>query len=62
MRGTAYQIWLIILGVVITAMFSAFLYKELFPEYKTYQKDYIALEEFRSSYTGSPPHPLFKRG
>jgi mono/diheme cytochrome c family protein len=60
MRGTAYQIWLIILGVVITAMFSAFLYKELFPEYKTYQKDYIALEEFRSTYSGSPSPPFQK--
>ena len=32
--------------------FGVFLYRELFPEYKIYQNDYIALENFRSTYTG----------
>ena len=60
MRGTGYQISLIFLGVLITAMFSVFLYKEVFPEYKIYQNAYVELEEFRSTYTGQPPPPFEK--
>lgn len=57
MRGDTYQILLIISGVVVAALFGVFLYREVFPEYKIYQNDYIALEEFRSTYTHqtSPP-------
>lgn len=58
MRGELYQKVLIVLGIVVTALFSAFLYRELFPEYKIYQKGYIELENFRSSYTGDPPPPF----
>ncbi|MEM1282002.1 MAG: c-type cytochrome [Chlamydiota bacterium] len=61
MRGELYQIVLISLGIIIAALFGAFLYRELFPEYKIYQNDYVELEKFRSSYTGEAP-PSFKAG
>ncbi|MBA3958568.1 MAG: c-type cytochrome [Parachlamydiaceae bacterium] len=60
-RADRYQIALIILGLVAAVMFGVFLYRELFPEYKIYQNDYIALEKFRSTYTGEPP-PAFEKG
>lgn len=53
-RGNLYQIILIILGLTATALFSAFLWREIFPEYLIYQKDFIALEKFRAEYTGKP--------
>jgi len=53
MRGDTYQILLILFGVIVAALFGAFLMREIFPEYKIYQKDYAALEEFRSTYSGS---------
>jgi mono/diheme cytochrome c family protein len=58
MRGQRYQIILIISGFVATALFATFLYREIFPEYKIYQDDYIALEQFRSTYSGQPPAPF----
>lgn len=58
MRSETYQILLIISGVVVSALFGAFLYREMFPEYKLYQNDYIALEQFRSTYTHQPPPPF----
>jgi mono/diheme cytochrome c family protein len=61
MRSERYQIALITLGVAATALFAYFLYQEIFPEYKIYQDDYIALEKFRSTYTDEPP-PDFKSG
>lgn len=61
MRSERYQIALISLGVIATALFAYFLYKEIFPEYRIYQDDYVALENFRSTYTGEPP-PDFKEG
>lgn len=61
MRGELYQITLIGLGVIATGLFGVFVYREIFPEYKIYQKDYIALENFRSTYTGEPP-PVFAEG
>lgn len=61
MRSERYQIALITLGVISTALFAYFLYREIFPEYKIYQDDYVALEEFRSEYTGEPA-PDFKKG
>jgi mono/diheme cytochrome c family protein len=61
MRSERYQIALIIFGLLASALFSYFLYKELFPEYKIYQDNYITLEEFRSEYTGESP-PDFKVG
>jgi mono/diheme cytochrome c family protein len=58
MRSETYQILLILAGVLVTALFGAFLYREIFPEYKIYQNDYIALEEFRSTYTHQPLPPF----
>lgn len=59
--GDKYQIALIGLGIAATVFFGIFFARELFPEYRIYQNDYIALEQFRSSYTGEPP-PAFKVG
>jgi len=53
-----FQISLIILAVVAATLFGVFLYRELYPEYKIYQKAYVALEDFRSTYTGKPPPPF----
>lgn len=61
MRGDRYQIALITLGVVSTILYGWFFIRELFPEYKIYQNAYVALEQFRSSYTGVPP-PSFTSG
>lgn len=58
MRGDWYQLSLIFLGVLVTVLLGAFFYRELFPEYKIYQNAYARLEEFRSSYAGSPPPPF----
>ncbi len=61
MRGNKYQIALIVLGIISTLLFGVFFLREVFPEYKIYQDDYVALEEFRSTYTKQPP-PAFKMG
>lgn len=61
MRSDTYQLTLISLGVVATCLFGVFVYREAFPEYKIYQKKYIELEKFRSTYTGEPP-PDFSIG
>lgn len=61
MRGNSYQYALISLGIAASIFLGIFFYREIFPEYKIYQDDYIAIEEFRSSYTHEPP-PLFKTG
>lgn len=53
-----YQITLISLGVIATIFFGVFFYREIFPEYKIYQQDFVALESFRSSYTGQPSAPF----
>lgn len=58
MRGDTYQVLLIFAGVVVAALFGAFLYREIYPEYKIYQNDYVALEEFRSTYTNQPLPPF----
>lgn len=58
MRSDLYQYTLIGLGVAATVMMGAFWHRELFPEYKIYQNHYIALEEFRATYTGEPPPPF----
>lgn len=59
--GVGYQRVLIALGIIATLMLSVFFYRELFPEYRIYQDDYVALEKFRSSFTGEPA-PEFKAG
>jgi len=56
--GDYFQIVLIVGGLVATCLFGAFFYRELFPEYKIYQKAYVQLEEFRSTYTGQPVPPF----
>lgn len=61
MRGSGYQIALIGLGCVGAILLGLFFYREIYPEYLIYQNDYIALEEFRSGYTGKPP-PEFEKG
>ena len=58
MRSEANQIILIASGVLVTALFGVFLFREMFPEYRIYQNDYIALEEFRSTYTQQSPPPF----
>lgn len=60
MQPNISQIVLICSGLLVTALFGAFLYREIFPEYAIYQNDYIALEEFRSAYTEQPPPPFKK--
>lgn len=61
MRSDLYQYALIFLGLVAVVFFGVFFYRELFPEYKIFQNDYVALEQFRASYTGEPV-PEFKEG
>ena len=61
MRGDTYQILLIFAGMLVAVLFGVFLYREIFPEYKIYQNDYIALEKFRSTYTHQPS-PAFQTG
>lgn len=58
MRSDTYQILLIITGAVVTVLFGVFVYREFFPEYKIYQKKYVELEQFRSSYTHEDPVPF----
>lgn len=54
MRLDYYQIALIFLGAIAAAFFGVFVMREVYPEYRIYQNDYIALEQFRSSYTNKP--------
>lgn len=61
MHGNTYQYALISLGGAASIFLAVFFYREMFPEYKIYQNDYLAIEEFRSSYTHEPP-PSFKTG
>lgn len=51
MREDIQQILLILSGIIVASLFGVFVYREIFPEYKIYQNDYIALETFRSTYT-----------
>jgi len=61
MRGDKWQIILIISGILVAALLGIFLLREIYPEYRIYQNDYIALEKFRASYTHQPIPP-FKEG
>ncbi len=61
MRADTYQILLILAGLLVTALLSIFLFREINPEYRLYQDHYLALEDFRSTYTHQPPPP-FKIG
>lgn len=60
-QETAYQYVLISLGVVAALFTGIFFYREIFPEYRIYQDDFIALEKIRSDLTHEPPAP-FKPG
>ncbi|MFI0435132.1 MAG: c-type cytochrome [Parachlamydiaceae bacterium] len=61
MRSDTPQILLIVSGVIVALLIGVFFYRELFPEYKIYQHDYVALEEFRSLLTHEPA-PFFQTG
>lgn len=61
MKADTYQVCLIASGVIVTALLGVFLHREIYPEYKIYQNDYVALEEFRSTYSHQPP-PTFSIG
>ena len=61
MRSNYYQIALIFLGAIATAFFGVFVFREVYPEYRIFQNNYIALEQFRSTYTHKPP-PGFLEG
>lgn len=58
MRADTYQVLLITSGLLVAILFGLFFYREVFPEYKIYQNDYLALEEFRSTYTHQAPPPF----
>lgn len=60
MRRNRYQIALVVSLVVLCILLCVFIYRELFPEYKQYQDVYVALEEYRSSYTKEKPKPFKK--
>ena len=53
-----YQSALIFFAVLVIFGIGAFVYKEIFPEYKTYQYAYRDLEEFRSTLTKEKPAPF----
>ena len=55
MRAEIYQWALILLLAATVGLGGYFVYQEIEPQYKIFQKTYVELEEFRSSYTGEPP-------
>jgi mono/diheme cytochrome c family protein len=57
-RGTFYQTILIALLIATIAIFGVFLQREIYPEYKIYQRAYADLEIFRSKITREPPPPF----
>lgn len=57
-RNDFYQFALLFCALLVIASIGYFVYQELFPEYKKYQKGYKKLEIFRSSYTGEKPAPF----
>ncbi|MEX2305277.1 MAG: c-type cytochrome, partial [Waddliaceae bacterium] len=60
-QAELYQISLIVIGLLVSVLFGAFFYKELFPQYRIFQDTYVELEQFRSELTQEPPPP-FKGG
>jgi len=54
MRADTYQIFLITAGIIVTLLLGLFFYREMFPEYRIYQQDYIALDKFHASYSHQP--------
>ena len=57
---TLYQYALIGFAFLVMLGIGAFVYHELFPEYKKYQYAYEDLEKFRSTYTHEEPAPFSK--
>ncbi|MCP5468878.1 MAG: c-type cytochrome [Chlamydiales bacterium] len=53
-----YQYTLLLFAAVVLFAIGAFVYKELFPEYKEYQYAYKKLEKIRSEETGEKPAPF----
>ncbi len=47
-QGNLSQIILILLGLIATLLLAFFTYHEFFPEYKIFQKDFVALQNFNS--------------
>jgi mono/diheme cytochrome c family protein len=60
-RIEGYQIALLSCAGLVVALTAAFVFRELRPEYKNYQKGYVALEKFRAEESGEPPPP-YKMG
>lgn len=60
MRENFYQWTLIILLFTVSAVVGIFVYREIYPEYKIYQKAYIELEKFRSELEHSTPPDFYK--
>jgi mono/diheme cytochrome c family protein len=58
MKQNFYQISLILFAVLLILGIASFAYRELFPEYKSYQYAYKALEKFRAEYTEQSPPPF----
>ena len=56
-----YQATLIAMAMVSTVLFGVFIYRELFPEYKEYQNQYVEMEQWRAEETGEAMAP-FKGG
>lgn len=61
MRENFYQWSLIVLLTTVTLCFGVFVYREIFPEYKLYQNNYLVLEELRAEVNHSEMPP-FKGG
>src|SRR5262245_23559384 len=59
-REDLYQYCLVGCALIVLTSVTLFVYREMFPEYKTYQKAYEKLEAFRSSYTHEKPAPFYK--
>ncbi len=53
-----YQVALIFFALLVVFGVGVFIYKEMFPEYKTYQYAYQNLEKFRSTITKEKPAPF----
>ncbi len=53
-----YQFLLLFFAFLVVFGVGYFVYKEIFPEYKTYQYAYEELEQFRASYTAEKPAPF----
>lgn len=55
MQGRRFQYCLILLSIAVTGFVGLYFLREIFPEYRLYQKAYVALEHFRAEKTQSPP-------